>query len=65
MDEPYPSPVTLVPSKDTSQIEIKKHRTCAKEEDIKTMIGTLPIESDNVNNLLLTMSNDTERSSLF
>lgn len=58
VDEPYPSPVTLTPSKDASQTEIRKHRTYAKEEDIKTIMDTLPTESDNVNNLPLTMTYD-------
>lgn len=40
------SPVT--PSKDANQINIKKHRTFAKEEDIKTMMDILPLDSDNV-----------------
>lgn len=44
----YTSPVS---SKDANQISIKKHRTFAKEEDIKTMMDILPIDSDNVNNL--------------
>lgn len=45
-DQPYPSPVT--PSKDADQTGIRKHRTIAKEEDIKTMMDVLPIDSDNV-----------------
>lgn len=44
----YASPVL---SKDANQISIKKHRTFAKEEDIKTVMDILPIDSDNVNNL--------------
>ncbi|XP_011338604.1 uncharacterized protein LOC105280088 isoform X2 [Ooceraea biroi] len=46
LDQPYPSPVT--PSRD--QVDIKKHRTYAKEEDIKTVMDTLPIDSDNGSN---------------
>lgn len=44
----YTSPVS---SKDANQISIKKHRTFAKEEDIKTMMDILPIDSDNCSNL--------------
>lgn len=43
----YTSPVT--PSKNANQINIKKHRTFTKEEDIKTMMDILPLDSDNVN----------------
>lgn len=47
-NEPYASPVT--PSKDANQISIRKHKTYAKEEDIKTMMDMLPIDSDNCSN---------------
>ncbi|KYN07295.1 hypothetical protein ALC62_01497 [Cyphomyrmex costatus] len=48
LDQPYPSPVT--PFKDANQIEnIRKHKTFAKEEDIKTMMDILPIDSDGSN----------------
>ncbi|XP_071630043.1 uncharacterized protein [Temnothorax longispinosus] len=46
-DQSYPSPIT--PSKDTGQTGIRKHRTFAKEEDIKTMMDILPIDSDGNN----------------
>jgi hypothetical protein len=45
LDQPYPSPAT---SRDASQTGIKKHKTYAKEEDIKTVMDMLPIDSDNV-----------------
>ncbi|KMQ94383.1 hypothetical protein RF55_5470 [Lasius niger] len=45
---PYASSVTS--SKATNQISIIKHRTYAKEEDIKTMMDMLPIDSDNCSN---------------
>lgn len=48
-NQPYASPVTS--PKDKNQIIIRKHRTYAKEEDIKTMMDMLPIDSDNVKNL--------------
>ncbi|KYQ54499.1 hypothetical protein ALC60_06646 [Trachymyrmex zeteki] len=47
LDQPYPSPVT--PSKDANQIDLRKRRTFAKEEDIKTMMDILPIDSDGSN----------------
>lgn len=47
-DRQYPSTVTLLSSKDGSQTAIKKHKTYAKEEEIKTMMDMLPIDSDNV-----------------
>ncbi|KYN19944.1 PREDICTED: uncharacterized protein LOC108761088 isoform X1 [Trachymyrmex cornetzi] len=46
-NRPYPSPVTS--SKDANQIDVRKHRTFAKEEDIKTMMDILPIDSDGSN----------------
>lgn len=50
LDQPYPSPIT---PKDTDQnTGIRKHRTFAKEEDIKTMMDMLPLDSDNVKILL-------------
>jgi len=52
--EPYASSVT--PFKDANQIGIRKHKTFAKEEDIKTMMDILPIDSD-VKNLLTTIRN--------
>lgn len=42
----YVSPITS--SKDANQISIRKNRMYAKEEDIKTMMDMLPIDSDNV-----------------
>ncbi|KAL6264706.1 hypothetical protein P5V15_004805 [Pogonomyrmex californicus] len=47
-DQVYSSSVT---SKNTNQISVKKHKTFAKEEDIKTMMDILPIDSDNGSNL--------------
>ncbi|KAL6448347.1 hypothetical protein ACFW04_000351 [Cataglyphis niger] len=47
-NHPYTSPVTS--PKDVNQISIRKHRTYAKEEDIKTMMDMLPIDSDNCSN---------------
>ncbi|XP_029676404.1 uncharacterized protein LOC115243487 isoform X1 [Formica exsecta] len=47
-NQPYASPVTS--PKDKNQISIRKHRTYAKEEDIKTMMDMLPIDSDNCSN---------------
>lgn len=58
LDQPYPSPVT--PSKDANQIDLRKRRTFAKEEDIKTMMDILPIDSD-VNNLLFTRTTNTRQ----
>lgn len=49
-NHPYTTPVTS--PKDVNQISIRKHKTYAKEEDIKTMMDMLPIDSDNVKNLL-------------
>ncbi|KAH0956325.1 hypothetical protein HN011_008141 [Eciton burchellii] len=48
LDQPYPSPAT---SRDASQTGIKKHKTYAKEEDIKTVMDMLPIDSDNGSNI--------------
>lgn len=48
-NQPYASSVTS--SKAANQISIRKHRTYAKEEDIKTMMDMLPIDSDKVKNL--------------
>ncbi|XP_072744288.1 uncharacterized protein [Anoplolepis gracilipes] len=48
-NQPYASPVTS--SKDTNQISIRKHKMYPKEEDIKTMMDMLPIDSDNCSNL--------------
>lgn len=48
LNQPYSNPVT--PSKSMDQIGIRKHKTFAKEEDIKTMMDILPIDSDNVKN---------------
>lgn len=50
-DQLYSSPAT--PSKDANLTGVRKHRTLAKEEDIKTMMDILSIDSDNVNNFLL------------
>ncbi|XP_039302177.1 uncharacterized protein LOC105206371 isoform X2 [Solenopsis invicta] len=47
-DQLYPSPVTS--SKDANQTSIRKHKAFTKEEDIKTMMDILPIESDNASN---------------
>ncbi|KYN40310.1 hypothetical protein ALC56_05255 [Trachymyrmex septentrionalis] len=47
LDQAYSSPVTS--TKDANQIDIRKHRTFAKEEDIKTMMDILPINSDGSN----------------
>ncbi|CAL1685030.1 unnamed protein product [Lasius platythorax] len=47
-NQPYASSVTS--SKAANQISIRKHRTYAKEEDIKTMMDMLPIDSDNCSN---------------
>lgn len=44
----YVSPITS--SKDANQISIRKNRMYAKEEDIKTMMDMLPIDSDNCSN---------------
>lgn len=50
LQQPYPSPATS--SRDAGQTcAVKKHRTFAKEEDIKTMMDMLPIDSDNGSNL--------------
>ncbi|XP_012229223.1 uncharacterized protein [Linepithema humile] len=50
LDHPYPSPVTLTPSKDTNYTGTDKHKTYAKDEDIRTMMDMLPIDSDNGSN---------------
>ncbi|KAL0109438.1 hypothetical protein PUN28_014483 [Cardiocondyla obscurior] len=47
-DQPYSSLAT--PSKDADQDKIKKHRMFAKNDDIKTMMDILPIDSDNGSN---------------
>ncbi|XP_012063912.1 PREDICTED: uncharacterized protein LOC105627234 [Atta cephalotes] len=51
LDQPYPSPVTSTKTstKDANQTDVRKHRTFAKEEDIKTMMDILPIDSDGSN----------------
>lgn len=54
LDQPYPSPITP-PCRDANQIGIKKQRTYTKEEDIKTVMDMLPIDSDNVKDLLASM----------
>lgn len=48
LDHPYPSPVTLTPSKDANHTNANKQKTYAKDEDIRTMMDILPIDSDNV-----------------
>ncbi|XP_020278342.1 uncharacterized protein LOC109852014 isoform X2 [Pseudomyrmex gracilis] len=49
-DRQYPSTITLLSSKDGSQTAIKKHKTYTKEEEIKTVMDMLPIDSDNSSN---------------
>ncbi|XP_011877301.1 PREDICTED: uncharacterized protein LOC105567226 [Vollenhovia emeryi] len=46
-EQPYPSSAT---SKDADQADVRKHRAFAKEEDIKTMMDILSIDSDNGSN---------------
>jgi len=57
LDQPHASSVTLF--KDANQIGIRKHKTFAKEEDIKTMMDILPIDSD-VKNLLYLQQYETD-----